>query len=68
MTVPDPGTTVRISSMGSDAKLLGSPVKAVSLLGSPDTLNWRQKPDGLEITCPAQMPLKVSAVFRVTAQ
>jgi len=68
MTVPDPGTTLKIASMGSDAKLLGSPVKAVSLLGSSETLDWRQKPDGLEITCPAQMPLKVSAVFRVTCQ
>jgi len=54
--------------MGSEAKLLGSPVKAVALLGSPDSPAWEQKPDGLEITCPAQMPLKVSAVFRVTCQ
>jgi alpha-L-fucosidase len=68
LAVPGPGVTVNIVSMGSAAKLLPSPVKTVALLGSSDPLRWEQKPGGLEITCPGQMPCRISAVFRVTCE
>jgi alpha-L-fucosidase len=66
MTVPAPGTRLKITSMRSDSKYLTSSIKSVSLLGSPAQLEWKQDPDGLEITCPTDMPLKISAVFKVT--
>ena len=34
MTLPKPGTTLTIKSLGADAKLLASPIKSVTLLGS----------------------------------
>ncbi len=66
MTVPAGGTQLKITSMGSASKYLKSPVKSVSLLGIPGQLDWKQDPDGLVITCPKEMPLKISAVFKVT--
>jgi alpha-L-fucosidase len=68
MTVPPGGTQLKITSMGSDSKYLTSSIKSVSLLGSTGKLDWRQAPDGLEITCPANMPLKISAVFKITCE
>ncbi len=66
MAVPQAGTTVKISSLGSTAGLAGSEIKSVQLLGSNAMLQWKQEPDGLEITCPADMPFKIAVVFRVT--
>jgi alpha-L-fucosidase len=66
MTVPPAGAQLKITSMGSDSRYLTSSIKSVSLLGSIEKLDWRQAPDGLEITCPAKMPLKISAVFKIT--
>ncbi len=66
LTVPAPGSTLRIASCGTNAKLLDAPIHAVSLLGTTATLNWSQSPDALTITCPADMPLKYSAVFKIT--
>ena len=68
MTVPPGGTQLKITSMGSNSKYLASSIKSVSLLGSSEKLNWRQAPDGLEITCPTEMPLKISAVFKITCE
>jgi alpha-L-fucosidase len=66
MTVPPPGTQLKITSMGSASQYLQSPIKTVTLLGSTDPLNWKQNPDALEITCPKQMPLKIAVVFKIT--
>jgi hypothetical protein len=37
----------------------------VKLLGSGATLEWRQQPDGLTITCPSAMPFDIAVGFRV---
>jgi len=65
MTVPKPGTQLKIKSIGTDAKYLGVPVKTVKLLGYNDELEWKQETDGLVITCPMEMPFATSIVFKV---
>jgi alpha-L-fucosidase len=65
LTVPPAGTELKITSLGTDAKLLDKPVKFVSLLGSNAKLEWTQQADGLVIKCPAEMPMKISAAFKI---
>jgi alpha-L-fucosidase len=65
MTVPAPGTPLKIKSLGTDAKYLGQPVKAVKLLGHDGELQWKQEADGLAVTCPAEMPFATSVVFKI---
>lgn len=66
MAVPQGGSTVKIASLGANARLLGSAIKSVTLLGSAEPLHWTQEPDALEITCPAAMPYKIAVAFKVT--
>ena len=65
MTVPAPGTRLKIKSLGTDAKYLGQPVKSVKLLGHDGALQWKQEADGLAITCPTEMPFATSVVFKI---
>jgi alpha-L-fucosidase len=65
MTVPPPGTQLKISSLGTEAKLLAGPVQSVSLLGSDEKLDWKQEADGLMITCPKQMPFRNAVGFKI---
>jgi alpha-L-fucosidase len=65
LNVPAPGTLLKITSLGADAKLLAAPINSVSLLGSDAKLDWKQEPDGLLITCPEQMPFKTSVGFKI---
>jgi len=64
--VPEGGSQVKITSMGSDSKYLKSAIKSVTLLGTNDVINWKQEPDGLTLTCPPNMPVKISSVFKIT--
>lgn len=68
MTVPAAGARLNVKSMGTTANLLGSKIKSVELLGSQTKLDWKQNAEGLAITCPAQMPLTVAAVYKVTLE
>ena len=65
LTVPAPGTQLKIKSLGTDAKRLGHPVKSVKLLGHDGELQWKQEADGLAITCPATMPFATSVAFKI---
>jgi alpha-L-fucosidase len=65
MTAPDPGTSLKITSMGTKAQPGGAAVKSVSLLGSTAPLDWKQQADGLQIKCPYQMPFHIALVFKV---
>jgi alpha-L-fucosidase len=65
MTVPAPGTPLKIKSLGTDAKYVDQPVKTVKLLGHDGELQWKQEADGLVITCPAEMPFATSIVFKI---
>jgi len=65
MTVPAPGTKLKIKSLAIDSAYLGKAVKKLKLLGYNGKLEWKQDGDGLIITCPAIMPYKTSVVFRI---
>jgi alpha-L-fucosidase len=65
MTVPAPGTPLKIMSLGADAKYFGHPVKSVKLLGHDGELEWKQEADGLAITSPAEMPFATAIVFKI---
>ena len=66
MTVPAPGTVLEITALGTDAGLLPAPIRDVRLMGSGATLEWRQRADGLAITCPSGMPFSTAVGFRVS--
>ena len=65
MTVPKPGTELKIRSLGTDVKYFTRPVRTVTLLGHDAAVQWKQEADGLAITCPAEMPLATSIVFKI---
>jgi alpha-L-fucosidase len=65
MTVPAPGTQLKITALGTDAKLLAQPIQSVSLLGDTNPLVWKQEPDGLVISCPKQMPFHTAVGFKI---
>jgi alpha-L-fucosidase len=65
MTAPPPGTQLKCKSLGTDANYYGRPVKSVRLLGHEGELQWKQEPDGLAITCPAEMPFATSITFKI---
>jgi len=65
MTVPAPGAELKIKALGTDAKNLTQPIKSVKLLGHDGALDWQQQPDGLVITCPAEMPFATAIAFRI---
>ncbi|WP_072318187.1 alpha-L-fucosidase [Sinomicrobium oceani] len=65
MTVPDPGTQLKIKSLGMNAKYLGKTIKKIKLLGYEGPLKWKQEADGLSVICPAQMPFETSIVFEI---
>jgi alpha-L-fucosidase len=65
LAVPDRGTTVRITALGDDAKLLDSPIAKVTLLGHRGGVRWKQKAGALEIVYPPDMRANTAVVFRV---
>lgn len=64
MTVPKPGETLRIRSLGRDAGLLDRAIASISLLGGND-VRWTQTGDALTIECPPAMPFQHAVSFRV---
>jgi alpha-L-fucosidase len=66
LTVPAPGTGLKITSLGAAANLLGKPIKTVTLLGhAGPALAWQQTPDALVITTPAAMPFATAIAFKI---
>jgi alpha-L-fucosidase len=66
MTVPPPGTELTITSLGTDAGLLSTPIRSVTLMGSGAAPEWRQRADGLTIVCPSSMPFNIALGFRIS--
>jgi alpha-L-fucosidase len=56
-----PGAEAKITSLGSGA----ARVSGVSLLGSPQQLNWSQDESGLKISLPAEKPCRYAYSFKV---
>lgn len=68
MTVPPPGSELRITSLGSTANRLKQPIKSVELLGAGRSLTWKQEPDALVITCPTTMPFSTAIGFKISTK
>jgi alpha-L-fucosidase len=68
MIVPHPGSILKITSLGTDAKLLDRPISSVKLLGSDSKIEWQQTPEGLVIHYPQSAALKIAAGFKITCQ
>lgn len=64
MNVPKEGQVIKIYSMGKQSGFLKN-IKKVSLLGYVGKLKWKQSFESLEITFPANVNLKTSAVFKI---
>lgn len=65
MNVPGQGSTLKIKSLGADAKYMKKAIKSVKLLGYNGKLQWKVEADGLAITCPKKMPFATSIVFKI---
>jgi alpha-L-fucosidase len=65
MNVPASEAIVKIKSLGTDSSYFGKAVKSIQLLGYKGKLNWKQEADGLEISCPKDMPYETSVVFKI---
>ena len=65
LAVPQPGAKVTITSLGTSAGLLATPVHSVTMLGSTKKLVWSQRPEGLVIESPAKMPSQIVVAFKV---
>jgi alpha-L-fucosidase len=62
----NPTGTVRIKSLGRNAKLLDRRIGNVTLLGSRDPVKWHQTDEALLIDVPAKMPNEIAAVFKLS--
>jgi len=65
MAVPQRGSMLKITSMGTASQPSLPAVKSVSLLGSPGLLEWTQERDGLAITCPDEPTFRIALVFKI---
>jgi alpha-L-fucosidase len=63
MAAPD--KDLRITSLGSDSKLLDKPVASVRFLGSDEKAGWKQEGGALVVTKPRQVPNKEALVVRI---
>jgi alpha-L-fucosidase len=61
MTVPKPGEQIRIVNLGST----NGSVNTVSLLGSGETITWKQEKEALIIDCPDKMEYRYSVCFKI---
>jgi alpha-L-fucosidase len=61
-----PTAPVRLESLGTEAKLLTSPIAEVTLLGSPEKLRWKHSAAALEVALPPKLPSEIAAVLKIT--
>jgi len=61
-----PQETIKIKSLGRDAKLLDKPIGEVRLLGGDEVLKWSQDADALSIAPQQHVPCTEAIVFKIT--
>ena len=61
-----PTKTLKLKSIGTDAKLLDGEIKSITLLGSNEKLKWSQAADALSIEPAEKQPCKDTFVFKIT--
>jgi len=62
-----PESAVRVKSLGAAAPY-GAKIASISLVGSPETVAWRQEADALVIEKPAQFPCAHVVAYKITLQ
>jgi alpha-L-fucosidase len=66
LAVPESGTELRITSLGSASGHRATPITKVALLGNAGpALAWKQEADALVITCPDTAAYRTALVFRI---
>jgi alpha-L-fucosidase len=60
-----PQETIKIKSLGRDAKLLDKPIGEIHLLGGSESLKWSQEADALSIEPPKSVPCTEAVVFKI---
>jgi alpha-L-fucosidase len=63
--VPKDGTELAIKSLGAKANRLGKPISSVRMVGSKQTITWKQTDDALVITCPGDAPCVTAVTFEI---
>jgi alpha-L-fucosidase len=61
-----PKKDMLIKSLGTSANLLTQPIGGITLLGSPEKVQWTQTADGLTIKAPLKSPNDIAIVFKIT--
>ena len=67
MAVPAPGETLKIKSLGTEAKLMDRPIKFIQLLGGAK-VDHKQDADALSIRCPGEMSFQHAVGFKIVFQ
>ena len=63
LSAPKPGEKRQIQSLSTTSGLLASKIQSVTLLGSKETLPWKQTDAGLEVTTPEDVPAQPVVTF-----
>lgn len=68
MTVPKAGDKLTIASLGTAKGLLDKKIRSVELMGTEQSVDWKQNVDGLEIVYPDSVDLKTAVGFRIVCE
>lgn len=68
MTVPKAGDKLTIVSLGTNKGLFDKKIRSVELMGTEQSVDWKQNADGLEIVYPDSVDLKAAVGFRIVCE
>lgn len=68
MTVPKAGDKLTIASLGTVKGLFDKKIRSVELMGTEQSVDWKQNADGLEIVYPDSVDLKTAVGFRIVCE
>lgn len=68
MTVPKAGDKLTIVSLGTNKGLFDKKIRSVELMGTEQSVDWKQNADGLEIVYPDSVDLKTAVGFRIVCE
>ena len=68
MTVPKAGDKLTIVSLGTNKRLFDKKIRSVELMGTEQSVDWKQNADGLEIVYPDSVDLKTAVGFRIVCE
>lgn len=68
MTIPKAGDKLTIASLGTNKGLFDKKIRSVELMGTEQSVDWKQNADGLEIVYPDSVDLKTAVGFRIVCE